>query len=211
MAFSSTTALALAKISELAYLPKDELPEKIKDLKIRNSRILSDEKNIVFLSRENNKSDTECYLFLTGRKDIVVAFRGSEDFDEEGEFKGWIKTDLDIASFEYPLDDGDPGFFGKNEQFVHHGFWEAYKTIRTKLLKETLSFYNSGYGRKRNLYITGHSPGGALAIHTARELYQIFDLPVKAYTFGSPRVGNDDFAKVFNAQYIRSLSFRTKT
>lgn len=46
------------------------------------------------------------------------------------------------------------------------------------------------YGMENNIYFTGHSLGGAMAIVSAARS----DYIAKVYTFGSPRVGNKAFA-----------------
>ena len=53
------------------------------------------------------------------------------------------------------------------------------------------------------VYITGHSLGGALAILCAydvatRSSCAEYDLDVKVYTWGTPRVGNHAFAREYN-------------
>ncbi len=50
------------------------------------------------------------------------------------------------------------------------------------------------------LYVAGHSMGGALATLCAIDLKFAFGIPdVRVYTYGSPRVGNDIFARFFAA------------
>ena len=57
------------------------------------------------------------------------------------------------------------------------------------------------------VYVTGHSLGGALATLAAYDIQAaICSLPVKAtlssFTFGSPRTGNHAFARASNAMVM---------
>lgn len=45
------------------------------------------------------------------------------------------------------------------------------------------------------VHIVGHSLGGALATLSADWIKAEYSLPVKLYTFGSPRVGLDNFSR----------------
>ena len=49
-----------------------------------------------------------------------------------------------------------------------------------------------------DIIICGHSLGGAVATLLGFELAQVYKLKPKVYTFGSPRVGDFQFAKKFN-------------
>ena len=81
----------------------------------------------------------------------------------------------------------------RQQQFVHKGFWNAYNVIRDELVSKVRSVLKEGSGQ-RKIYITGHSLGGALAIHAGRHLSLIFKQSIRIYTYGAPRVGNGDFA-----------------
>ena len=58
-------------------------------------------------------------------------------------------------------------------------------------------FIQSNLTEAKNVYITGHSLGGALASLTALMVSQLGN--IHCVTFGSPRVGDIEFAKLFNA------------
>lgn len=45
-----------------------------------------------------------------------------------------------------------------------------------------------------DVYLTGHSHGGALAVLAATELNKLYHIAA-VYTFGAPRVGNKAFAR----------------
>ncbi|CAM9155887.1 unnamed protein product [Chrysoparadoxa australica] len=110
---------------------------------------------------------------------IVVAFRGTASFDN------WI-TDFKYA--QAPV-----AYEGCEGCLVHEGFykcaqavvadvWEEIRRIRTKMPITALS----------HVYVTGHSLGGAISTLVSLELAD--HMRVVNYSFGSPRIGNDDFA-----------------
>lgn len=50
-----------------------------------------------------------------------------------------------------------------------------------------------------SILVTGHSHGAALATHAALDIkLEIANADVKLYNFGSPRIGNEKFAKFFD-------------
>lgn len=125
-------------------------------------------------------AETQAFLARTRAADgaMILAFRGTQSL------KDWM-TDVDIN-----LVNG-PG--GK----VHDGFLCALNTVwrpLTKLMDATREH--------RKLWITGHSLGGALATLATAKLRLEKAQPVSGlYTFGSPRVGNEEFARNFDADF----------
>jgi len=80
---------------------------------------------------------------------------------------------------------------------VHQGFYNAYASVggyvRTDVQK-LLSLY-----RDAKLFITGYSLGAALATLCAADLHNVFSHIDNLYTFGSPRVGNEQFASLITS------------
>lgn len=111
---------------------------------------------------------------------IVVAFRGTSNL------RDWI-TDAQFTQ-RLLVEEADGA-----ECKVHHGFLDAYESVISDL-----GHYLSSIHRHRPVFVTGHSLGGALAILAALELKrQGFDVR-QVYTFGQPRVGNKNFANLYN-------------
>eukprot|EP00475_Leptophrys_vorax_P020857 TRINITY_DN2860_c0_g1_i2.p1 TRINITY_DN2860_c0_g1~~TRINITY_DN2860_c0_g1_i2.p1 ORF type:complete len:203 (-),score=59.85 TRINITY_DN2860_c0_g1_i2:588-1196(-) len=85
---------------------------------------------------------------------------------------------------------------------VHSGFLDMYHIHRDAVIKylfEVVAQYPSYEVR-----ITGHSLGGALATIMALDVTLNYQLPnVKLMSFGSPRVGNYEFAVAFNRTSIQ--------
>ena len=127
-----------------------------------------------------DENGAQCYVLEDDNK-IIVAFRGTEP-------KQWsdIKADL---SFRKTWHRGD----GK----VHRGFM-----IETWKLFDELAMHV--YRTDKQVYITGHSLGGAMAT-----LYSMSCRPQyspQVYTYGSPRVGNMDFCQTYDNDHVRVVN-----
>jgi len=100
---------------------------------------------------------------------IVLSFRGSDNIDN------WI-TDLSISKTDYPLCEGCK---------VHSGFFSAWEDIKHEVLSAVTNWRT--FHPDADIYVTGHSLGGAMAVLASAEIQQgVHSL----YTFGEPRVGN---------------------
>lgn len=86
---------------------------------------------------------------------------------------------------------------------VHQGFYLALKAIWDNPLATNTAAVLPGRlvdRGARTVWITGHSLGGALAKLCAAQAYFVDHIPLQGlYTFGQPRVGNQDFAEAFQA------------
>ena len=74
---------------------------------------------------------------------------------------------------------------------LHTGFYNLYQSAR----KQLWSIIENTCDINTELYITGHSLGGALATISA---YDFARYKPVCYTFASPRTGNNTFANTFN-------------
>lgn len=145
---------------------------------------------------------------VLGRKDVLISWRGTQ-------LKHEVAVDLDCVLVSAS------DILGKeNDPMVHHG-WLSYYTDTDDqsphnqltsardqalaALKEVLDEYK---GEEISITITGHSMGSALATLNATDI--VFNghnaltdqpdklIPVTAFVFASPRLGNEGFKKVFS-------------
>ena len=117
-------------------------------------------------------------------KMLVLAFRGTEK--KLADWKADIKAKLVPAE--------DKSRIGR----VHQGFQEAYYSVEA-LIEEKLKEFPG-----EPLFITGHSLGGALAVVATRfiDAHSI----AACYTYGCPRVGDLELAKVFKSPIYRHVN-----
>ncbi len=125
----------------------------------------------------------------------MVAFRGSANGAE------WVNN-VHLAEWQ-PV---SPIIAGR----VHPGFiqslsevWKDVAEVIHELCRTHWSELLGGYasGRSIPLCFVGHSRGGAFAVLAGLHALTQFLLPVCVYTFGSPRVGDRDFARAYNTVF----------
>lgn len=132
------------------------------------------------------KTDTQAFLVVKDDKSYaVLAFRGTE--------KSWrdIQTDILARRVRTPK--------GK----IHVGFQNAFESVE-KEIKKSLALV-----KEIPLYITGHSLGGALATVATQNLEwdsRFTDQIAACYTFGSPRVGNDEYDSSIKSMFYRIVN-----
>jgi hypothetical protein len=121
-----------------------------------------------------------------GDRDIVLAFRGTNDILD------WI-ANLNFAQVD--------ALGGR----VHRGFYQTLQTVWKPMTEGLGKLYERQ--RKPRLWVTGHSLGGALAVLASKSISQAY--PVTAtYTYGQPRVGDQNFAENYKNKLIRLVTAR---
>jgi len=130
----------------------------------------------------NSTTDTQAYVGYD-EGSVLVVFRGSMDV------YSWI-TNLQFLYDTYPYCSGCE---------VHSGFHKAWLSVRSEIQASVATAIKM-CGPKCGIIVTGHSLGGALATLCMAEIVQWYPgVNTFSYTFGSPRVGNDNFATYYNS------------
>ncbi len=190
---SSIDAWWLAECSLLAY----ETPANIRSVLTSVARFDAS----TFVSLEDAASGLNGFC-IRGQDFAVISFRGTEFYRPDDIFRDVSKlwsVGRDIAQdakLFMSTSNGPPGFDVK----VVKGFRQPLESIWPKL-----SSWIDGLPRSRNLWLTGHSLGGAMAVLAA---YQVADRVAGVYTFGCPCPGGEAFAEKFNHLGLNQRTFR---
>ena len=135
-----------------------------------------------FDSCETFQAENSFAYALIGEKVVVIAFRGTE-------FKSlsdW-KTDANAKFLRVP---------GVGR--VHSGFHIAYGHVKNEV--ETTIANNRG----KQIWLTGHSLGGAMAVVCGVNLKQKNLADPRIITFGQPRVGDNSTAQWIDRSFPKS-------
>lgn len=122
----------------------------------------------------------DLYGFIIESSDsIIISFRGSQSNPD------WI-ADAAILQTYFP--------YTRINIKTHSGFAAIYNTCRQQIMNALSALSSS-----KQLFVTGHSLGGALAVLCTLDaaINTSYKDPVM-YNFGSPRVGNSKFVQVYN-------------
>jgi len=142
----------------------------------------------------NASTATQCFVGMAPGNDIVVAFRGTDCGDPHAPgntcWQNWV-TNLNFPkSTAYPKCDGCE---------VHSGFYQAWLSVKEAVVAEVKRLHE--HRPSARIFVTGHSMGGSVGEHCAAELgasRESLGYPVDGvYTYGSPRVGNSQFARFY--------------
>jgi len=130
---------------------------------------------------------TDCQLIITNYKEfLVIVFRGTESKQD-------VFTDLNVLQENLYLKNIDLS------PKTHAGFLKQFLSV-----KESIIQYIEKYD---NIIFCGHSLGGALATIASLYFYFYFEKIkiINCVTFGSPRVGDKVFSKLFDTVINESI------
>ena len=176
-AYSDRTAWLMAEMSNLAYIKFES-----NDGELSRLRNILEEANFLLVSIFN-VGETQAFLAKRDKdKMVVLAFRGTEKEDVRD-----IISDIDIRFYK-----------DKDGVKIHNGFFKAFQKIENSI------YENIERLKEFSLYITGHSLGGALALIATRVFNS--DNLAACYTFGSPKVGNEEFDDDIKAPIYRVVN-----
>jgi len=138
-----------------------------------------------------DEQGTQCYM-ANNSQFAIVAFRGSQIWKKKGgsdldNVIADLRTNADIRLTEWPLG-------GR----VHRGFEGALEEVWFDLLSYVTQLDSKGC----KIWMTGHSQGAALAMLAAGRYGNVQGV----YTFGSPRVGDDDFKENWDVKTYRIVN-----
>ena len=169
-----------------------------KCLDLDKCSVLIDCKNSPHLIKSNKRSGEDCQVYTTNyNNSLIFSFRGTESKQD-------ILTDLNIKRIKLPL----YNFNVEDQPLVHDGFYDQFITVRDNIDNIIIEYINNDDNIEKNIVFSGHSLGGALA--TISSLYfgvMYSGIPISCITFGSPRVGCELFANLFNKVVNKSLRF----
>jgi len=159
---------------------KDPLPEPPENFKL-----------IKTFQCYDSYSDKNRNMIVMYKSDIlnmmIISFSGTKYLSE------WV-DDADFRQIS-------PNFYNDSKILIHRGFYSMYNSTRDDLFNTI----KNNITENTLIILTGHSLGGCLAaISYVDILKNLQSLPfystIKSYlyTFGSPRVGNNDFANFIN-------------
>jgi len=197
MSYSTTryraeNAFWMAKLSQLAYEQQKDTQDRHPD----DEGILEQLQALdpQFEAVHGYEAKSSQAILVKHQHYIVAAFRGTDELADWFDNVNALSTD---------------GPFGR----VHRGFqaalldvWPAMRDQYREYRRPSRETAARATSRPQlPLWITGHSLGGALATLAAAQLIQADEPFYGAYTFGSPRVGDRDFARIFNVEAGRRL------
>jgi triacylglycerol lipase len=180
-AYSDRMAWVLASMSHLVY---DGFEEDRKTKELLEAKLTGGGFRLIgtFNSKE---TDTQAFL-VSNDIYAVLAFRGTEIKKQED-----LKIDIQASTFSII------------EGRVHTGFIRAYKSLEKEIEASIEKV------KDLPLYITGHSLGAALATIATQYLernHLVRDRIAACYTFGSPRVGDNEFDREFKSAIYRVVN-----
>ena len=170
--------LTMCRLCGVAYLEKNEI-----QTAFDNDELSMFTSAPVYVENDRAYNDGQAFVGHVSENDACVVFRGTDSM------RDWL-TDLNIARVRMDI----PGVEGDDRPLVHAGFIRQYRTLDTAIMEELRTFQEL-----KNVYVAGHSLGGALATIASIQIKAEFpEANVECYTFGSPRVGNQHLADLYS-------------
>jgi predicted lipase len=129
----------------------------------------------------NNFNNTKCIIFFNNET-IDICFRGTVNYFN-------IYSNMQICLTNY------------NNIQIHNGFLDQYLQIKQELFTNIDNIIKNN--NIKNISLSGHSSGGAIAnIASIDFCKKYINTKITCVTFGSPKVGNNNFVKEYN-KYVK--------
>lgn len=174
--YRPANACWMATIAKLTYLkePKSGAPNAGKIL-AELRKLDGDVEDVIPFDKNNSQA-----ILVRHKEYVVAAFRGSDELADWWDNLNAVATD---------------GPLGR----VHGGFQKALMDV-WPAMRSQVRIFRQKHDKPLPLWLTGHSLGGAMATLAAAQLIDGDETFHGAYTFGQPRCGDRDFARVFNIE-----------
>lgn len=180
----------LAVLSQLTYIAYNQTPQIVADIITAGSQpFVSSYSQIQFLNANSlfnpDLKDRCCGFVIENENNIVIAIRGTENLDD------YFYDLLALSNTE--------------ENSIHAGF-SMYVDSFFEQVTEALNQFDF---TSKNIYLTGHSLGGAAALVLFKRLQDAkydFDatLGTQVYTFGSPPISAEKLIIGENIHHYRN-------
>lgn len=176
------------------FLKNSNLDELLNESKAVLLSLKEDNETVYFfLNKEDN--DLQVVIAFNDRlKKIIVIFRGTTCY------RDWYYN-LNFCQIEI-----------EDNIFVHKGFYKKLKSEGSFNNINNILFSLLHYKSDYDLYLTGYSSGGALALLYGYLIRDKINKRINIITFGSPRLGNknfrDEFDKCENLYHYRVTNCR---
>ena len=172
----------MARLSKEVYLKRSEDNQAPDEDSILANLKKEDGKFISVLGIDKNSAQA---ALIEHESFLCIAFRGTDELAD------WLDN---INAFS------TKALFGE----FHRGFWNSVEDV-WRPINDKFRFLQQE--RKRPLFITGHSLGGAMATIAAAKLAHEDKPFTSVYTFGQPRALTRETAQIFDAE-CKSRFFR---
>jgi hypothetical protein len=189
--------LFMARCAIAAY--EDDLDVIKKFITIEDSPIGPWKPELIKAVRLNNQFCFITWAEVSGTVEIVLAFRGTDDFSTD-----WYRNNLRVSKIT-PTWASENDLKGK----VHEGFSAAWDDLQENAMGIINYVISTYHGREIKLFCTGHSLGGALA---QLAITDRFDFVGEKYliTFASPLVGDADWQHNYSAKSIKGAVYEAR-
>lgn len=134
---------------------------------------------------EDIETDTQSFVSVENRK-LIISGQGTTSVTD------WM-IDFRLWRTYVP--------YLKNT-LVHSGFIKSYNSIRDRI--HVIAKEKIEAGEIDEIICCGHSLFGAISTVCALDMKLTYNLPTSCVSFGSPRVGSNKFAKLFNETIDKS-------
>jgi len=174
--------ITTAKLCRICY-------SKLTIFNISKNKFFKSYDNYIYINEPKTKSI--CYIFYNKNK-IDICFKGTSTTTD-------ICFNLDIY----------PSLYINNKIRIHNGFLKKYLSLKNNIINNINNIIKNR--EIKEISFNGYSSGGAIANIASLDMSYIYNnITIKCITFGSPRVGNEEFTKTYNSKILNSIRIINK-